>query len=172
LGEIMKVILIADEDEKIRNLVRFAFSGDIGYRVESATTGDEALSKSKVIKPDIVIADVTLSNKNGFEVSREIKNDPSLKGTYIILLSPSSTFDNTKVKEALADDVIVKSLDLTNIIGDITEKLEALSSAGRRRRISPLVISSPLLGLPRKGQGRPFRFGQEPLQTRYICGAR
>ncbi|MDA2918220.1 response regulator [Desulfobacterota bacterium AH_259_B03_O07] len=137
----MKVILIADEDEKIRNLVRFAFSGDMGYRVESATTGDEALSKSKVIKPDIVIADVTLSNKNGFEVSREIKNDPSLKGTYIILLSPSSTFDNTKAKEALADDVIVKSLDLTNIIGDITEKLEALSSAGRRRRISPLVIS-------------------------------
>lgn len=62
----MKTILIADEDVATRRLVSLLFPGHMDYRVMATSSGIDAISKAKEIKPDIVITDVSLSDKDGY----------------------------------------------------------------------------------------------------------
>ena len=71
----MKTILIADRDNKLRNLVRLMFTESMGYRVVDTASGKDAVLKAYAAKPDIVLAAVSLSDKSGYEVSREIKDN-------------------------------------------------------------------------------------------------
>src|SRR5246127_1720323 len=104
----MRTILIADEDVAASTLVGFMFT-DIDYRVVATSSGADAISKAREIKPDVVMADVSLSDKDGYEVSREIKNNPLLRNTPVILLTSSlGTFDETRAIDARADDFITK----------------------------------------------------------------
>ncbi len=118
----MKTILIADEDNAVRRSISDLFS-DLGYRVVSVSGGADAILKSKEIKPDIVIADVSLPNGDGYEVSGKIKGDPVLGGTPVILLAPSlGIFDEVKAAEVCADDFMIKPLKSEKVI----EKIESL----------------------------------------------
>src|ERR1700740_2186787 len=104
----MRTALVADKDNRVRNIVRLVFE-NMGYEVVSVWSGADAVLKAKEIKPDIVLIDVSLSDKDGYKISREIKNDPLLKNTSVILLTASpETFDKTKAVRARADDFIIK----------------------------------------------------------------
>jgi cell division septation protein DedD len=82
-----------------------------------------AILKAKEIKPDIILADVFLPDKDGYEVSREIKDDSLLKDTIVILLSASlGLFDETKAAEAGADDFIIKPFGSA----ELAKRLESL----------------------------------------------
>jgi CheY-like chemotaxis protein len=118
----MKTILIADEDNAVRRSIGDLFS-DLGYRVVSVSGGADAILKSKEIKPDIVVADVSLPNGDGYEVSGKIKGDPVLGGTPVILLAPSlGIFDEVKAAEVCADDFMIKPLKSEKVV----EKIESL----------------------------------------------
>src|ERR1700758_5431544 len=126
----MRTILIADEDVAARTLVGFMFT-DIDYRVVATSSGVDAISKAREIKPDVVMADVSLFDKDGYEVSREIKNNPLLKDTPVILLTSSlGTFDETRAVEACADDFIIKPFKFD----EITKKIEGLKQEEERKR--------------------------------------
>lgn len=117
----MKTILIADKDNKLRNLVRLMFTESMGYRVVDTSSGRDAVLKAYAVKPDIVLADISLSDKSGYEVSREIKSDPLFKNTVVILLADSyETFDEVTAAEVRSDDFILKPFRTR----EITEKLE------------------------------------------------
>src|ERR1700739_4534511 len=118
----MRTILIADEDVDTRFVSLFS---DMDYRVVTTSSGMDAISKAREIKPDIVMANVSLSDKDGYEVSREIKNNPLLKDTPVILLTSSlGTFDEIKAARVRADDFIIKPFKF----GEITKKVEYLLS--------------------------------------------
>ncbi|HSE83337.1 MAG TPA: response regulator [Thermodesulfobacteriota bacterium] len=105
----MRTILVADEDIRVVNLVRLTFTEHMGYNVVAVSDGAYAILKAGEIKPDVILVDVSLSNHNGYSVSREIKNAPLLKDVYVILLcSGFVSFDERKVFAARADDVITK----------------------------------------------------------------
>lgn len=112
----MKTILIADEDNAVRKSVSALFSA-LGYRVVSVSGGADAISKSKEMKPDIVLVDVSLSNGEGYEVSERIKDDPTLQDTPVVLLVSSlGVFDEVKAAEVRADDFMIKPLRSDKII--------------------------------------------------------
>src|SRR5919197_318650 len=118
----MKVILIADEDRQLRNLVRLMFTEHMGYKVVTASNGAEVILKAKEIVPDIVLVDASISNQNGHKVLREIKIDPSLRDTSIILLTSAFaalTYNEKKVLEAQADDYIIKPFEPEEIVKKI-----------------------------------------------------
>lgn len=126
----MRTILIADKDNGIRNMVRLLFTESMGYKVVATPSGADAVSKAKKIKPDIVISDIYLSDKNGYQVSREIKNNLLLKNTSVLLLTSAfATFDKRKVAEAYADDFIVKPFESEEII----KKVESLTHRKKYR---------------------------------------
>ncbi len=132
------ILLIADEDQRVKNIVRFTFE-QMDYKVLSTDSGMDVVSKAKEMKPDIVLIDVSLSDKNGFEASREIKSNPILKNTPVILLISSFvTFDKTKVAESLADDFIIKPF----VFEEIIQKVKSLTASSNNYRTKlPIAIN-------------------------------
>lgn len=93
----MRTILVADEDNRVWNIFRLIFTANKGYRVISASNGKDAVLKAKQIKPDLVIAAVSLADKDGYQISREIKSDLSLKDTSVLLINSAfESFDKEK----------------------------------------------------------------------------
>ncbi len=128
----MTTILIADENARTRNLVRLIFTEHMGYKVIATSSGADAVLMAREIMPDIVLVDASLSNQNGYEVSREIKNDPFLKNTSVILLTSAfAAFDEREVSGAYADDVIIKPFEPEEII----EKVGFLLNKPEKREI-------------------------------------
>ena len=80
----MAKILVVDDSPIDRQLVVDALKD---HTVQEATDGEEAIEKAKSFKPDIVILDVVMPKKNGFEVAREIRRDEATSGTAIVLLT-------------------------------------------------------------------------------------
>jgi two-component system response regulator len=67
----MRVLLIADDNPEIRELYKEEFEGD-GYKVHTAADGNEAVAKTREIRPDLVILDIGMPEKDGLEVIGEI----------------------------------------------------------------------------------------------------
>ena len=72
-----KKILIADDEQNIVISVEFLLKRE-GFAVVVAGDGEEALAKARAERPDLVILDVMMPKKNGFDVCQDIRNDPDL----------------------------------------------------------------------------------------------
>lgn len=79
-------ILIIDDNKDLTEIMceMIVF---LGYSVESALNGQDGLMKARELKPDVVICDIGLPVMNGYEVAKNIRNDESIKDTYLIALS-------------------------------------------------------------------------------------
>jgi DNA-binding response OmpR family regulator len=80
------LVLIGDDEEAILESVSFIVDQE-GYRVITAGDGNAVLDLLKDNDPDLVILDVMMPGKSGFEVCREIKSRQSSQHTYVILLT-------------------------------------------------------------------------------------
>src|SRR5690606_35112906 len=58
-----------------------------GFEVSEAMNGEEAMEKIRAEKPGLVLLDVMMPKKNGYEVLSEVKSDDELKSTYVIMLT-------------------------------------------------------------------------------------
>ncbi len=68
-------ILVVDDDRVLQQVITTALQAK-GYQTVSAYDGEEGLRKVVDDRPDMIILDVVMPKKNGFEVSKELKNDP------------------------------------------------------------------------------------------------
>jgi len=106
-----KKILIADDDDNIRRLVKMTFM-DEGFEIHEASDGDEAINKAREVKPDLVILDVMMPKKVGYEVCEEIKNDPETEHAYVIFITARGTSVAEKAGESSGgDDFMVKPFE-------------------------------------------------------------
>ncbi len=78
------LILVADDAPRLRQLVRCVL---VGHRVVEAGDGDEALRLFRSVRPDVAVLDVNMPGCTGLEVCREIRRDPLLGATVIIVLT-------------------------------------------------------------------------------------
>ena len=81
-----KRILIVDDEEVIRKFLRIHLT-KLGYEVTEAEDGQKAIEKIGGGKFDLIICDVMMPNKNGWEVIKEVKSNPELNEIPIILLT-------------------------------------------------------------------------------------
>lgn len=95
------------------------------YQVRVATDGDSALKKIREDVPDIVLLDILMPGMDGFEVCRQIKEDPGLKDVLIIFVtSLTEAVDETKGLEMGAVDYIAKPFNFAVIRAKIKTHLE------------------------------------------------
>ena len=91
-------ILIADDHEVVRRGVKDLLQARTDWRVcGEATTGRDALSKAKLLKPDVVVLDITMPDLNGFETTRQIVK--ALPQTEVLVLTMHES--NQVVRDAL-----------------------------------------------------------------------
>ena len=105
----MKKILIVEDDNFISEMYANKFS-ESGFEVKIAKDGQEALDKAKEIIPDLILLDIVLPKKDGFEVLNDLKKEDILKNTKIIFLTNLSEGENiNKGLQSEADAYLIKA---------------------------------------------------------------
>ena len=84
-----KKILVVDDSPTQVKALQDALQG-CGYQLLTAADGEEALAKVMQQKPDMVLLDVVLPKKNGFQVCRQLKTSPETKHTKVIMVTSKS----------------------------------------------------------------------------------
>ena len=103
-----KKILIADDEPDILEIISYNLQLE-GYDVQTAKDGVEALHKAKVLRPDLVILDVMMPNKNGMEVCKILRTQSTYQDTLIMFLTAlNDELSHVKGLEYGADDYISK----------------------------------------------------------------
>ena len=106
-------VLIVDDDSNIAELISLYFTKEM-YEARTAGDGEEALRIFESFQPDIVILDLMLPGKDGYEGCREIRQK---KDTPIIMLSAKGeTFDKVLGLELGADDYMIKPFDSKELV--------------------------------------------------------
>lgn len=84
-----KTILVVDDSPTQMKLMTTALQGK-GYKIITAVDGEEALEKATKEQPDLMLLDVILPKKNGFQVCRQLKTAPDTKAIKVILVTTKS----------------------------------------------------------------------------------
>jgi len=79
-------ILIVDDEPSIVTLLEFLMRGS-NYEVRVARDGEEALRGAESFRPDLVLLDVMMPQRSGFEVCQKIRENPAFRGVKIVMLT-------------------------------------------------------------------------------------
>ncbi|MBO7500060.1 MAG: response regulator transcription factor [Fibrobacterales bacterium] len=123
----MAKVLIVDDEESILVGLKDNFELE-GYDVEVARDGEEALAKVDEFGPDLVLLDLMLPKKNGFEICRSVRR--SRPGTYVIILT-AKTDESSKVAglEIGADDYVTKPFSILELLARAKSALRRQAEA-------------------------------------------
>ena len=116
-------VLIVDDDKNICDLLRLYLEKD-GYGVILSHDGEEAVVKFNALKPDIVLLDIMLPGKDGWQVCREIKKKSDVP--IIMITAKGETIDKVIGLELGADDYIVKPFDSKEVLARINALISDL----------------------------------------------
>ncbi|MBN1484934.1 MAG: response regulator [Chloroflexia bacterium] len=110
----MARILVVDDSSLVRDIVRMRLEA-LGYQVSLAETGEEAIAQIEAEPPDLLVLDIHLPGKDGYEVCRELRQheDPAIRDLAIIALT--SMDDTSRGFEAGVDDYLNKDFDLLEL---------------------------------------------------------
>ncbi len=107
-GPGMTTILIVDDEPPILDLVRFTLE-DADVRVVEASDGVEALAVARRVRPDLILLDVHMPRLDGLEACRQIRREPALARTPIVMLTAAGQeADRARGREAGADEYLTK----------------------------------------------------------------
>ena len=121
----MKKLLLADDSITIQKVVGIILSTE-EYQLEITDDGDRAFTKALEEIPDLVIADISMPGKDGFELCRSIKSEPSLSNTSVLLLPGAfDHFDEAKADEVGADGWLTKPFESQALLDKVSQLLEA-----------------------------------------------
>jgi len=96
-------ILIAEDDEMIRKIIAEVLQDD--FDIEFAENGVKAIELAQAHTPDLILLDIMMPEKNGFEVCRELREEREMQKTIIIMVTALSDKDSEKMGlKAGADD--------------------------------------------------------------------
>lgn len=102
-------ILIAEDDQAHARVYQLKFEQE-AIRVKVVEDGDQALASLRAERPDLLLLDLMMPGKSGFEVLEEIRKDPALKDTKIVVLSNlGQSKDIARAQELGVLDYLVKS---------------------------------------------------------------
>ncbi|HTX54683.1 MAG TPA: response regulator [Candidatus Baltobacteraceae bacterium] len=140
-------ILVADDSVTIQKVVELTFSKE-DFTLVQARNGEEAIRKAKETRPDIILLDLVMPDKNGYEVCAALRAEPALRTTPIILLAGTfEAFDASRGAEAGANDFITKPFESQTLIGKVKQLLFTRTvdgaSAAARKMAAPAEVSVP-----------------------------
>lgn len=128
-------ILVVDDDKEIVRLVRAYLEQD-GYEVLVAYDGESALHILRRERPDLLILDLMLPDRDGWDVTRIVRGDPSLERTPILMLT-ARVQDHDKILglELGADDYVTKPFNPREVVARVRAVLRRAHGEPARPRV-------------------------------------
>jgi CheY-like chemotaxis protein/predicted regulator of Ras-like GTPase activity (Roadblock/LC7/MglB family) len=136
----MAKVLVVDDSLSVRKVVERALLGR-HIEVVCAATGNEALERIERDEPDVVVCDVVMPDRDGYEICEFVKRHPRLAGTPVLLMSG---IVNDEVRQRAAQVQSADVLSKPFAADDLLRKLDSLlASASKPAPASPGVLASP-----------------------------
>ena len=118
------LLLIADDDPEILSLLSMRFA-KAGYEVLEAQDGLSALQLLHARKPDALVLDVMMPGKTGWEVTREVRSDPSLSAVGIVMLTAIGERVNEMTSPLYgADEFVDKPFDFADLEARVRKAID------------------------------------------------
>jgi len=123
-----QLILVVDDDPDLVESVSMSLESK-NYRVATAYDGVEAWDKIKEERPDLIILDVMMPKKDGYELCDELKKSEEYKDIVVVLLTAvtdaisSTSYTHMGGKTTLADDFIPKPIALDKLMEMVADNL-------------------------------------------------
>ena len=115
MANAQQTVLVVDDDPEIVSMVSLRLTKK-GYRVITATDGNEALEAARRERPALVVLDVMMPGRNGWEVARALKQDPVTEKMKIVMLTAIGESVNEMTSPLYgADAHIDKPFDFTHL---------------------------------------------------------
>jgi CheY-like chemotaxis protein len=133
-------LLIADDSTTIQKVFERTFpAGE--FTLTFANDGEEAMTKARKERPDLIIADISMPVKSGFELCATVKQDPSLKGIPVLLLiGILDDFDEDESQRVGADGFIVKPFEANAALNKVRTALA--KGAGTTPMAGPAAVQT------------------------------
>jgi two-component system response regulator VicR len=122
-------ILVVDDNPDNANIIRDYLEAR-GYPITVAYNGDDALKAFEEVKPALVLLDVMMPGRDGWQVCREIKQHPTL-GRNVRVVMVTALDDWVNKRQALetgADDYVEKPFELSKLVSTVERNVKLLSS--------------------------------------------
>jgi CheY-like chemotaxis protein len=116
-----KYVLIVDDDPDLVETVSMILESK-GYEVGKAYDGIEGEEAIKQRRPDVLVLDVMMPRKNGYQLCKELKADPATKAIPVVLLTavgeavPTTTYSHAEGMSVEAEDFIPKPVDAATLV--------------------------------------------------------
>ncbi len=121
----MSRILVVDDEQNICELLTLYLTKE-GHTVETAGDGEEAIRKNGSFNPDLILLDIMLPEKDGWQVCREIRQSSNVP--IIMLSAKGETFDKVLGLELGADDYVTKPFDTKEVMARIKTVLRRVGN--------------------------------------------
>ena len=106
-----KTLLVADDSLTIRKVIGMVLALE-DFRITAVDNGIDAIARAREMRPDLVIADVLMPGRSGYEVCETLKADPATASTPVLLLAGNfEPFDEARARAARADAHITKPFE-------------------------------------------------------------
>lgn len=119
-----ETILVADDDEMIVDALGYQLKRE-GYTVRAAGDGEEALRLARSLQPDLILLDVMMPKKQGWEVCRELRQESAVP--IVMLTARGEELDRVLGLELGADDYVVKPFSFRELLARIHANLRRVA---------------------------------------------
>jgi CheY-like chemotaxis protein len=159
-----KTLLLADDSVTIQKVVGISFANE-DVVLLTVDNGDDAIARAREARPDLVLADVMMPGKDGYEVCETLKAEPELRHIPVILLSGTfEPYDDERARRVGADGHITKPFEAEALVDQVNELL-ARSTASAGAEAAPDETLMVPAAEPAEAEGGFDFFDEEMAQT-------
>ena len=164
-------ILIVDDDNNICDLLKLYFENE-GYEVKTANDGVEGVNFFKIYQPDLVLLDIMLPRKDGWQVCREIREMSSKP--IIMITAKGEVIDKVLGLEMGADDFVVKPFEMKELsarVRAVLRRYQAHTTQNDDEVIKFENIEISLQKYELKLRGKPVDVPPKELELLYFLAS-
>jgi CheY-like chemotaxis protein len=154
-------LLLADDSVTIQRVIELTFA-DEDVQVLTAGDGEQAIASIQAERPDIVLADIGMPKRSGYDVAAFVKGAPELSHIPVLLLTGAfEPVDEGRARAAGCDGVLVKPFEPQHVIARVRELLRGVPGSGARpggsvtRAVSDVPRPAERLAPHRAAPARP-----------------
>ena len=135
-------LLLADDSVTIQRVVELTFSGE-DVQVITVGDGEQAIARIPIERPDIVLADIGMPKRSGYDVAAFVKGRPDLCHIPVLLLAGAfEPVDDARAQQVKCDGVLVKPFEPQQVVSRVRELIDGAREAAQ---VIPMPSPQPVV---------------------------